>query len=93
MENINAYHRGIMQEASTAYEEGIAKPLRHTVNLLELRQSRQQALALQLYSDLDIVQAAETHCQPALVKARMLRRLSDQKTTSRHSSDDLTLLD
>ena len=94
MEDINSYHRGIMQEASTAYEEGIASPLRHTINLLELRPARQEALSLQLYSDLDIVRAAEEHCRPALVKATVLARLSDRSTASnRQIQDDLAMLD
>lgn len=71
LEAINAYHRGIMQDADTKYEEGIASPLRHTVNLLELRQARQEALSLPLYSDLDIVQAAEERCHLSSLRASL----------------------
>lgn len=82
LEDINAYHRGIMQEANTAYEQGISSSSRHTVNLIELRQARQDALSLQLYSDLDIVQAAEEHCYPTAIRAAVQEHISDHSLTS-----------
>jgi len=71
-----------MQDANTAYEEGIASPLRHTINLLELRQARQEALSLQLYSDIDILRAAEEHCYPALIKSTFLDSISERTVAS-----------
>lgn len=88
LEDINAYHRGMMQEAAAAYEEGLSNPLRHTVNLLELRQAQQEARSLRLYSDLDIVRSAEEHCHVSTITASLRKTLS--KTSPSTSSEATT---
>ncbi|KAK9893320.1 hypothetical protein P389DRAFT_22371 [Cystobasidium minutum MCA 4210] len=79
LEDINAYHRSMMQAAITAYEDGLANPTRHTVNLLELRQAQKEARSLRIYSDLDILREAEEHCQPSTLLASTRASLSSSK--------------
>lgn len=84
----------MMQEAVAAYEEGLASPLRHTVNLLELRQAQQEARSLRLYSDLDILRSAEEHCHPSMIQASLRKSLSQGKLSrSRESGRNDDLLD
>lgn len=68
-----------MQAAITAYEDGLANPTRHTVNLLELRQAQKEARSLRIYSDLDILREAEEHCQPSTLLASTRASLSSSK--------------
>jgi hypothetical protein len=51
-----------MQDAETAYEEALSSSMPHTINFMEVREARTHARSLRLYSDLEILEAAEGHC-------------------------------
>lgn len=87
LESVNAYHRGIMQDASNAFEEGIQSPQRHTINLIELRQARQEALSLPIHSDYDILLLAEEQCRPSVIRANFLFGDSFRNHSDIHEND------